>query len=469
MKRRLITLLMAVWMIFNPLLGNLYPIFAQAIGATTVTTTIKANVTVEDAIADKSFTFELYQEGGNTPIDVVTQTGSGTISFASLSFNAPGEYNYTIKQAYGVDQDVNYDLTEKTITIRLTEADFRPVDTSADKVYYGTAPDGEFITMGNDVGGADFQVFCIDEKKTLPPNTPTPKEYKAIKDPSNDMLASMVTQNFWGNDLSTVLKKIFFFFQAHPDVYSINEQKNIVWSATGGFAMLGDNFGQYGEDIEKILKNTVLPEEYHLVVFHPVIDKIEGTERYYQDLAMGYGAAIETTPTEGGVYEATIPEFTNTYKTVEEPTDTTDPTTPGTDNSMYVSFKKADEGGKFLKDAKLKLSNGTKELNWTTEESNKTLKLEPGDYTLEETEAPSGYSIAEKIEFKLTDDGKVQIKEADGTYSEVTESIRYEAFTTEEYGGELDGHYVDNIYIRPIGGSDEEKQVGYCFNAHKAV
>ncbi|WP_444810856.1 hypothetical protein ACQ0P6_02045, partial [Streptococcus canis] len=99
------------------------------------------------------------------------------------------------------------------------------------------------IVMGENSGGKDFQVFCINQNKVLPPNKPSGRTYSVLKDPTTQDLERTVTQNLYGTDLGENLKKIFFYFQLNPGKHTVHEQKNIVWAATGGF---GTNLGQYG-------------------------------------------------------------------------------------------------------------------------------------------------------------------------------------------------------------------------------
>lgn len=95
------------------------------------------------------------------------------------------------------------------------------------------------------------------------------------------------------------------------------------------------------------------------------------------------------------------------------------------------------------------------------------INLAAGTYTLVEDAAPQGYQIADPIVFKIDDQGHVQIKKG-GQWEETTDFSAYEAYTNRgEYGDGLDGSYVDNIYVRPIGGA--EGAVAYCFNYDKLV
>jgi hypothetical protein len=58
----------------------------------------------------------------------------------------------------------------------------------------------------------------------------------------------------------------------------------------------------------------------------------------------------------------------------------------------------------------------------TSGPSQMKLSLEEGSYTMVETMAPSGYQIAESITFRVTKEGRVEIKEKDGSYKTLEDS-----------------------------------------------
>ena len=59
----------------------------------------------------------------------------------------------------------------------------------------------------------------------------------------------------------------------------------------------------------------------------------------------------------------------------------------------------------------VKKEDGTLVDQWITGNTERTLKLEPGNYTLSETNAPEGYDVAADIKFTVTTDGKVTIND----------------------------------------------------------
>ncbi|WP_279230650.1 SpaA isopeptide-forming pilin-related protein, partial [Criibacterium bergeronii] len=67
-------------------------------------------------------------------------------------------------------------------------------------------------------------------------------------------------------------------------------------------------------------------------------------------------------------------------------------------------------------------SNDSTELKWTSSSTARKFTLGEGTYTMIETQAPSGYDVAENITFKITSEGKIQIRQANGDYTDATNS-----------------------------------------------
>ena len=82
-----------------------------------------------------------------------------------------------------------------------------------------------------------------------------------------------------------------------------------------------------------------------------------------------------------------------------------------------ITFSKIAAGQETeLKDAELTVSGTDISGNaftefWKSDGNAKVLKLKAGEYKMVENQAPLGYDIAESIEFKVTTDGKIEIKE----------------------------------------------------------
>ncbi|MGF0039939.1 VaFE repeat-containing surface-anchored protein [Peptoniphilaceae bacterium SGI.131] len=87
-------------------------------------------------------------------------------------------------------------------------------------------------------------------------------------------------------------------------------------------------------------------------------------------------------------------------------------------NKELITFSKtAVNGSGELEGAKLKVlkgegTGGAEVASWTSTKEQKTISLEKNQiYTMVETTAPQGYEVAENIVFKVTSEGKIQIKE----------------------------------------------------------
>lgn len=103
-------------------------------------------------------------------------------------------------------------------------------------------------------------------------------------------------------------------------------------------------------------------------------------------------------------------------------------------NNKEVWFSKQSLGGQELAGAKMRLTgtlkDTTKTFNaktWVSGSSQQSFALEPGTYTLTETEAPAGYTKADGIVFRVdtgTDDElQVRIRQSDGSYVAADDSL----------------------------------------------
>lgn len=103
-------------------------------------------------------------------------------------------------------------------------------------------------------------------------------------------------------------------------------------------------------------------------------------------------------------------------------------------NNKEVWFSKQSLGGQELAGATMRLTgtlkDTTKTFNaktWASGSSQQSFALEPGTYTLTETEAPAGYTKADNIVFRVdtgTDDKlQVRIQQSDGSYVAADDSL----------------------------------------------
>lgn len=443
------------------LIGALLTVFEQpkvfSDTITPVTVTLKAKVKMKGtSLENRQFQFRLLYD--NQEIDTAVSDNDGNVVFSPLTIDRPGNFQYSIvQQPLQNGEPIQYDLSERKVTVSVTKQDLTEV--SVEKKYYGTSiGDDSHIVMGENSGGKDFQVFCINQNKVLPPNKPSGRTYSVLKDPTTQDLERTVTQNLYGTDLGENLKKIFFYFQLNPGKHTVHEQKNIVWAATGGF---GTNLGQYGDLLGEIFKLN-LPTEYHLVVFNP--DEDDDEKGIYQSLAMGYGATVSYKDALNASLSTGVPEFENTLDTPKPPVD----------SKTKVNIRKYAEGdySMLLSGATLKLKQvegtGFVEKTFDSNALGESLELPNGVYLLSELKAPKGYEIAEPITFKVSD-GQVQLKQGnqyiENPHKEVDTPYSFIAYNDFNDAGmvNLDTHtpYGKFYYAKNHDGTD---QIVYCFN-----
>ena len=146
---------------------------------------------------------------------------------------------------------------------------------------------------------------------------------------------------------------------------------------------------------------------------------ISGTEaKEIEGLKTGVTYTLKETVAPDGYAVTTATTFTidETGKVTTTGTTTTD----ADDNTVMlvedaktkVTVAKVDKSGKAVEGAKLQIvdKNGKAVDEWTTGKDVHTIEgLNPGEYTLKETAAPSGYKVAADIAFTLEADGTVKV------------------------------------------------------------
>ena len=87
----------------------------------TVSASFTAVKTLDGAApAAGAFSFELVNSAG-VVVQTVSNSASGAVSFAAVSFDGEGSYNYTIREKAGTDETINYDGTEYTATVEVAD------------------------------------------------------------------------------------------------------------------------------------------------------------------------------------------------------------------------------------------------------------------------------------------------------------------------------------------------------------
>ena len=142
---------------------------------------------------------------------------------------------------------------------------------------------------------------------------------------------------------------------------------------------------------------------------------ISGTEaKEIEGLKTGVTYTLKETVAPDGYAIASETTFTidETGKVTSSGTVTEDGVMLVEDAKTKVTVAKVDKSGKALEGAKLQIvdKSGKTVDEWTTGKDVHTVEgLNPGEYTLKETAAPSGYKVAAPIAFILEADGTVKV------------------------------------------------------------
>lgn len=86
------------------------------------TAELPVEVRTSGAATAERFTITLTPEDGAPApaADTVQVKGSGTAGFTGLTYTAPGDYRYTVRQSAGGTAHMTYDATVYTVTVRVT-------------------------------------------------------------------------------------------------------------------------------------------------------------------------------------------------------------------------------------------------------------------------------------------------------------------------------------------------------------
>ena len=100
---------------------------ADMAGAYQCSITIPVQVTVSgDTAPQENYTFTMKTETDGAPMpteSTLTVTGSGTGSFAPITYTAPGDYIYRITQTAGTTKGMTYDSSGYQVTVRVVNAE----------------------------------------------------------------------------------------------------------------------------------------------------------------------------------------------------------------------------------------------------------------------------------------------------------------------------------------------------------
>lgn len=120
-------------------------------------------------LAANEFSFEIYEQGNNNPIEVVKNDANGIFTFSKLTFDAIGTYNYTVKEQKGSLGGITYDT--RSYAVKVVVSDDADNDGKLDyKVYIDNneVSDAEIeskITFANTYKASDVGVTFKATKK----------------------------------------------------------------------------------------------------------------------------------------------------------------------------------------------------------------------------------------------------------------------------------------------------------------
>ncbi|RVU98155.1 VWA domain-containing protein [Coriobacteriales bacterium OH1046] len=129
--------------------------FTNSYSVNPTTATITARKVLEHAdLAAGAFNFELSAADG-TPMPAspnATNAADGTVTFGEITYSAPGEYAYTIKETAGSATYFDYDSSEKTVKVKV-------VDNGDGTLTATVTGDGEDATFTNTYHAGSDEIF----------------------------------------------------------------------------------------------------------------------------------------------------------------------------------------------------------------------------------------------------------------------------------------------------------------------
>lgn len=264
--------------------------------------------------------------------------------------------------------------------------------------YYGyTTPAASGIPSTNNQdywmtidGSNPIHVYCINHNAAAPwaDNYQASKEENLVykKETANSALvASYVQNNNYGDDLEENLRKILYYLYTNPNTSTLTSN-TLVWKVSGSTISLT----QEEEDLyNSIIAGDATPSNFVVELFIPKNSSDQTLARGYIDPNIKVSREV--------TFSKVAVNSSNEL--------------PGA-SLKVVQGETAD--GNVAIDAKTQES-----LEWLSENTAKTFALSEGIYTMVETQAPAGYAVAEAITFRVTPNGKIEIKGQDGQWTEV--------------------------------------------------
>lgn len=135
--------------------------FANTYAVAPLSYSVSRDVSVKKELAGRDlhegeFSFELLE--GDDVVATATNAADGTVTFPELTYNAPGEYSYTVREVTGDAAGVSYDTTAYAVSVKVSD--------NGDGTLSATASGDTSVTFKNVYEAAPATV-TLNAKKVL--------------------------------------------------------------------------------------------------------------------------------------------------------------------------------------------------------------------------------------------------------------------------------------------------------------
>ena len=382
---------------------------------------LKAFKTLENrTLEDKQFIFELVNDKTGVPMHTVYNDANGNIVFPAISYTKPGTYNYTIREIVRNEKGYTYDSSEKKAVVTVTDLDEGILATTV--TYDGSEEIPEFVNKyeasvsvkktdvasGEELEGATIQI--IDESgKVVDEWVSTKKAHETtgLKTGTTYTLHETVAPD--GYTIAADTKFTIDEFGKVTSEGTITQDGILLVEDTLTNVKVSKTDIASGEELEgatiqiidkdgKVVEEWVSTKEVHEV----------------KGLKTGEEYTLHETVAPDGYTVASDTKFTidETGKVTSTGTITEGGVMLVEDAMTEVKVSKTDiASGEELEGATIQIidSKGKVVEEWvSTKEVHEVKGLKTGEeYTLHETVAPDGYTVASDTKFTIDETGKV--------------------------------------------------------------
>ncbi len=259
-----------------------------------------------------SFVLEAVTEGAPMPAQATVSSGeNGVITFGTITFDAVGEYKYTVKELIPVNS-VNGVLNGVTYTVQTHNITVTVTDNKAGKLVASVALEGNDKAFEAD--GKTAKVLSFKNSyKAAPPETPAYPNPGSVVFEGTKVLEN-ITEGIAAADKNMNLANKRFWFQLKNSSGTVLE--TVSNGADGTFAFAARAFNALGEYTYTITE-LAGDQDYITYFTQPVTVKVSVTDVDLDgelEIAVTYNGAKTLTVTNKYTAEATKLAFTGTKK-----------------------------------------------------------------------------------------------------------------------------------------------------------